>query len=272
MFSFILNCVKQNHNKVIKFFQGFLAVLVCLVGGLVIFSEIYGIPETKIQEWIKGINVFVIIISVAVLLMLFISYLSPNDYSDDEHVISGKSILDIVDNMEEAMEETEEEKLQTYAEYKTQWTTSRILSAIKQQEKKSIINLLLGIVFSLTGALVLLYLAHSFNFSPKDTLDFISNFLPRLSFVLLIETFAYFFLRLYKDNLQEIKYWNDELTAIEHRVLALNLALRKNDETLCQDILKSFSKFEKINHQIDSRDNLIISPDYLIKIIKLIKK
>ena len=78
MFSFIWHWFKQNHNNVIKFFRGFLLVFVCLVLGVVIFSEIYGVPEAKTQEWISGINTFVFIISVAVLLMLFVSYLSPS--------------------------------------------------------------------------------------------------------------------------------------------------------------------------------------------------
>ena len=176
----------------------------------------------------------------------------------------------MVDDFESKM--TPEEKLQEYAEHKTQWITSRIRTAIKQQEKKSVINLLLGIIFSLTGAVVLLYLAHYFNFSPKDTLDFLSNFLPRLSFVLLIETFAYFFLRLYKDNLKEIKYWNDELTAIEHRILALNLALKLNDQVLLKDILLTFSHFEKNHRYIDGKSDFHFSADYLVKIIKSMRK
>ncbi|MFA9499828.1 hypothetical protein ACERCG_05275 [Mannheimia sp. E30BD] len=200
---------KANHNKIITSLKGFLGIFCVCVFILVIISSNMDIPENSIKNWLSLLSIYAGVISGSTLILLLISYLSPDEIKGDHTVISGKSILD---NMEKEM--TEEEKLQEYTEFKTQGTRSRIYSAIQQQEKKSVINLVLGIIFSITGALALLYLVHNISFTPKDTLDFISNFLPRLSLVLLIETFAYFFLRLYKDNLKEIKYWHNELTAI----------------------------------------------------------
>ncbi len=270
MFNSFWKFFKKNHNNIIQFFQGFLFVFVSIILLLVIFSDVILSSVGEVNEYIKWINISVVFIGVIVLLLLFISYLSPNDKDEDSFVISGQSILDIID--EHSNNLTEEEKLQEYTEHKTQWITSRIRSAIEQQEKKSIINLFLGIFFSLTGAGALLYLSYYFNFSPKDNLDFLSNFLPRLSLILLIETFAYFFLRLYKDNLKEIKYWHNELTAIEHRILALNLALKRNNDELCQDILRSFSQFEKNYRYTDEKNDFHFSADYLAKIIKSIKQ
>ncbi|HII3686432.1 hypothetical protein [Pasteurella multocida] len=270
MFGYIWYWFKRNHNNIIKLFRVFLFVFVLLILIVSIISRVYGVPEDKTIIWIENMTFSIFVISAVLLPMLLISYLSPGEQKTDEYIISGKSLLDLADEYERNL--TPEEKLQEYTEHRTQWITSRIYSAIKQQEKKSIINLVLGISFSITGAVALLYLSHYFTFSPKDSLDFLSNFLPRLSLILLIETFAYFFLRLYKDNLKEIKYWHNELTAVEHRILALNLALKQNNETLVKDILLSFSIFEKNHKSIDGKNEFHLSSDYLVKIIKAMRR
>jgi len=41
---------------------------------------------------------------------------------------------------------------------------------------------------------------------------------------MLIELFAYFFLKLYKSDLSEIKYFQNELTNVEMRYAAVRLA------------------------------------------------
>lgn len=269
MLNFIWTLFKKHHNNIIKLFRAFLFVFVSLIVCVAVISHKYGVPEDKTSIWIENMTFSILVIGAVLLPLLLISYLSPTETKTDEHIISGASLLDMVDEYEKNL--TPEEKLQEYAEHKTQWTTSRIRSAIKQQEKKSAINLVLGIIFSITGALALLYLVHNISFTPKDTLDFISNFLPRLSLVLLIETFAYFFLRLYKDNLKEIKYWHNELTAIEHRILAFNLALKRGDIELLNIISTHFGQFDK-SSSLDSSENFTFSADFLEKIIKSLKK
>jgi hypothetical protein len=71
----------------------------------------------------------------------------------------------------------------------------------------------------------------------ENTLDFVESFVPRLSLVIFIELFAYFFLRLYKDTLSEIKYFQNEITNIESKHLAVAMAISNNsDEGLIHSI------------------------------------
>jgi uncharacterized membrane protein len=42
----------------------------------------------------------------------------------------------------------------------------------------------------------------------------LSFYIPRITTIVLIETFAYFFLKLYRQNLEEIKYYQNELTTV----------------------------------------------------------
>jgi hypothetical protein len=47
--------------------------------------------------------------------------------------------------------------------------------------------------------------------------QFLIHFLPRLSLVVFIQIFAYFFLRLYKSTLEEIRYYQNEVTNVQHK-------------------------------------------------------
>lgn len=58
---------------------------------------------------------------------------------------------------------------------------------------------------------------------------------PRIMLVIFLEIFAYFFLQLYKSGLAEIKYFQNELTNVESRVLSVEFACM----TGCREHLKT---------------------------------
>lgn len=71
----------------------------------------------------------------------------------------------------------------------------------------------------------------------ESNAQFFKNFLlpliPRISLVIFIEIFAYFFLRLYKNGLSEIKYFQNELTNIESKMISAEFSyLSQNQESL----------------------------------------
>jgi hypothetical protein len=84
------------------------------------------------------------------------------------------------------------------------------------------INLGIGMLFSVLGVMILLALV----FFGGSRTDFIPWFVPRFSIVLFIQIFAYFFLRLYKENLLDIKYFNNEITNMEYKKAAMDIATK----------------------------------------------
>lgn len=102
-------------------------------------------------------------------------------------------------------------------------TTGRLDEEIRNQAKRGNYNLVLGCATTLVGVGVLGYAV--FN-APKvnGLLQWASHFVPRLSLVLTIEIFAFFFLQLYKQSLKEIKYFQNELTNVEIMYLGVKLA------------------------------------------------
>lgn len=70
------------------------------------------------------------------------------------------------------------------------------------------------------------------------------NYLPRLTLVLLIELFAFFFLRMYKYNLSEMKYFQNEITNVEMKMMALLLSLDDKSSNLAK-VVDSFVSVER---------------------------
>jgi hypothetical protein len=138
-------------------------------------------------------------------------------------------------------------------------STVRIEGAIEHQNRQVILNLSLGIVTILAGLGILTY----YVFRPKplgdDPWPFTSEFLPRLTLVVFIETFGYFFLRLYKSSLGEIKYFQNEMTNLESRSIALATAMGSLDKEAIAEVVMDLSKTER--NRILEKGQTIAEPE-----------
>ena len=121
---------------------------------------------------------------------------------------------------------------------------NRILNEIGSLNKRGNLNLVIG---SLTTILSVGVLLSSFLFSVAAVKidEVFIHFLPRVSIVLFAEIFAFFFLRLYRNSLIDIKYYQNELTNIESKGLALKAAILMKDKDLYNNIIMDFSKIER---------------------------
>ncbi|ENR8506410.1 hypothetical protein ACI7TD_003204, partial [Acinetobacter baumannii] len=108
---------------------------------------------------------------------------------------------------------------------------TRVKGEINRLSKSAIINLSLGMMLSIGGILYLgNFVVNVQNFGSIE--EMIINTFPKAIFVLLIEVFAYFFLKLYKQSLDDIKYYQNELTNIESKNLAVQIAKQSNNHKL----------------------------------------
>ncbi|MFA6137014.1 MAG: hypothetical protein WC667_02895 [Sulfurimonas sp.] len=123
----------------------------------------------------------------------------------------------------------------------TSRTIKRIKSELDRLNRNSDVNLMLGMTITTIGIGFLFYtiIVHG-DFSVKDgetIWNVILPFIPRFTLVVFIEIFAYFFLRLYKENQSEIKYFQNELTNIESKSFAFEAAyITKSDEAIKETI------------------------------------
>ncbi|HGX3093824.1 TPA: hypothetical protein ACNH0R_002431 [Acinetobacter baumannii] len=129
-------------------------------------------------------------------------------------------------------------------ENKTKSIESRVQGEIGRLSKSGIINLSLGMMLSIGGILYLGNFVVNVQIFKTMQEMFINTF-PKTIFVLLIEVFAYFFLRLYKQNLDDIKYYQNELTNIESKNLALQIAKQSNNHKLISLCIEEFLSTER---------------------------
>ena len=66
-----------------------------------------------------------------------------------------------------------------------------------------------------------------------------------ISLSLFIEIFSFFFLKLYKSGLTEIKYFQNELTNIEMKFVSLDTALCTGEKDTITGVISEFSKTER---------------------------
>lgn len=75
--------------------------------------------------------------------------------------------------------------------------------------------------------------------------EYMLYYIPRLSLILLIEIFSYFFLRLYKNSLEDIKYYHNELTNVDSSISALRLALLIDCRETISKLITHLLKIER---------------------------
>ena len=141
------------------------------------------------------------------------------------------------------------QKLRKYSEIFDDIGTSkrRVLQEISDLNRRGIVNLTIGGTTSVVAAAVLLISL----FDTAKSLDvlvlapMLNYYIPRISIVVFVEIFAFFFLRLYRNNLSDIKYYQNEMTNLDSKYLALKTALSYEDEELVKLALTEILKTER---------------------------
>jgi hypothetical protein len=142
-----------------------------------------------------------------------------------------------------------EEHMHTSAELLRHRYTG-IVSALEQEilnlGRRANVNLVMGVAITLIGLIILgyfvLYAAHPI-FS--DRFEALIYFGTRLTLVVFIEVFAYFFLRLYRYSLFEIKYFQNESTNARFRIIALEACIQNGSKTVVERICMELAKTER---------------------------
>lgn len=124
-------------------------------------------------------------------------------------------------------------------------TLERLYTETSALGRRGNLNLSLGILTTIVGLAILGYFVVEIDTVPEDKVAFVAYFIPRLSLVVLIEIFAYFFLKLYKSSLSEIKYFQNEMTNSEAKLAALKCSLMTNDSEATSNVIKALSETER---------------------------
>lgn len=117
--------------------------------------------------------------------------------------------------------------------------------------RRANLNLALGTITTILagiGLVIIVFVSPlELNGHPKHEYGWIitAHYIPRLSLIVFAELFAYFFLRLYKTGLADIKYYQNELTNVELKISALKVALAVNDNEILTLVIGELAKVDR---------------------------
>jgi uncharacterized membrane protein YidH (DUF202 family) len=124
-------------------------------------------------------------------------------------------------------------------------TRRRLRYEIESLNNRGKLNLSIGIIISVLG---IIFLGWSFFFAPQsvaNNLELIAYYLPRATFVIMIQFFAFFFLNLYRASLNDIKYFQNELTNVEAKVMSVEVLILADNMGMLAELAKDLSKVER---------------------------
>lgn len=107
------------------------------------------------------------------------------------------------------------------------------------------INLTIGFFTTFMAIFFLGYSLLGVSYDTESTQRFIFHFVPRFTLSLFIELFSFFFLRIYRKNLDDIKYLNNERTNIDFKLISLQVAMMQSDSATLTSVITEFSKTER---------------------------
>lgn len=190
--------------------------------------------------------------------------LSPDDKVDVMESIVQKSTYEVVANIfDREIDKLKSQLASDVVLDKLISSTNDIVHRLRREiddlRLRSNINLLIGMSIT-AGGLYLLWntvsmvdasvlLKELASEGQESNAKFLKNLIlpiiPRMLLIIFVEVFAYFFLRLYKVGLSEIKYFQNELTNVESKLAALQFSYVTKNEECLKVAVESLSRTER---------------------------
>jgi hypothetical protein len=145
----------------------------------------------------------------------------------------------------------------------------RLLDVITQLNLKANVNLVIGLFLAVGGiASVVLFLNFEPEMSQPSPMDLAVTFGPRVGLISLVEILAIFFLKLYRDNIIEIRYFQNEITNMETKYSGLRVAALVTGPESAGAIVKLFMSIDRNATQPNKSGNAGIQEDVLLRVVK----
>lgn len=107
----------------------------------------------------------------------------------------------------------------------------RLQIELSSLSRRSNLNLVIGVLTTAIAVSLLTYMVLGTNSSFDSLTALLSHYVPRVTVVLFIEVFSFFFLRLYRSTLAETRSYQEDLTTLTLRQVALETAWSASDPT-----------------------------------------
>ncbi len=225
-------------------------------------QKILGYPlfrEQTLSEYWEDRSLIIAGFSI---LLFFTPFVLNSIYSKIIHFLSGGNKnaaseqvdmpefqIPLIEFVEAYREQVKSEKKISKINYLSEILMQRLSGEIDSLSRRAQVNLAIGAITSII-AIFLLFLGTITIAGEIQDWESLAKFAPRLTLVIFLETFSFFFLRLYRESLMEIKYYQNELTNIQFKIIAIDL----------QNSDASFSELI-INNLIGTERNFVLKKD-----------
>ncbi len=168
-------------------------------------------------------------------------------------------------------------KLLFNAQYKNE-IMDRFQLMINSFSKRANINLTIGVLITMLafGGLGITLFQFSGDYQNNQTI--LNYFLPRFLILTFVQVFAFFFLKNYRANVDDIKFYQNEITNIELKALGLSQNFIEegkegNNEIILKALLMTERNFvlKKGQSEIGRRDNVRVE-SYAKDLLRLLEK
>lgn len=107
----------------------------------------------------------------------------------------------------------------------------RLLNELSSLTKRANLNLTIGIVSSIIAMAFLFYsgIYTTIDYEEK-WFNFITYYIPKLSLLIFLGTFSFYFLNLYKSNLSVIQNYQNDLNDVEFKIISITTSILSSDE------------------------------------------
>lgn len=122
-----------------------------------------------------------------------------------------------------------------------QKTKARLTEEIGALTRRGNLNLVIGGVTTILAVSLLGYVVLTANSNALELKDFVWHYIPRITVSVFIQIFSFFFLRLYRNSLEDIKYFQNELTNVDSRFASLEAALILGDKEILSKVIQEVS-------------------------------
>ncbi len=241
--------------------------------GTIIVLVVAAVVDNQFADKIMGNLAFVLIITLIVALIIAFTLLSlkyleseatsqpetppPPPPSDSDLLKETKrdlliEILKITKDrnsekelLSELIRATQYHELRGFLTTQLNRTINRLKKQTYKLKRTSNYNLIVGLMATIVAVLVLVFMAYKADATKTDTGYLMKHYGSLLSVSLFIETLSFFFLRIYRQCLADIKYFENEITNCESKFVALDYALITNDTKTVSEILIKLASVER---------------------------
>ncbi|MBI5525806.1 MAG: hypothetical protein HY897_05685 [Deltaproteobacteria bacterium] len=121
-------------------------------------------------------------------------------------------------------------------------TSLRLCREIAALSRRGNLNLTIGVITTGFALGLLAYMIFDESTSPDSFAAALSHYVPRVTTVTFIEVFSFFFLKLYRASLMEIKFYQNELTSLASLQIALAASRDCPDPDAVRTVLEQLAR------------------------------